>query len=43
MIKNTMDRTDARILKRLPGVASMQSGFVLRSVREGGAYPVDVN
>ncbi len=29
-------------LSRLPGVASMQSGFVLRSIREGGAYPVDV-
>ena len=37
------ERIHRNRLSRLPGVASMQSGFVLRSVREGGAYPVDVN
>lgn len=36
------ERIHRNRLSRLPGVASMQSGFVLRSVREGGAYPVDV-
>ncbi|MDF1721225.1 MAG: Lrp/AsnC family transcriptional regulator [Minwuia sp.] len=36
------ERIHRNRLSRLPGVASMQSGFVLRSIREGGAYPVDV-
>ncbi len=36
------ERIHRNRLSRLPGVASLQSGFVLRSIREGGAYPVDV-
>jgi len=36
------ERIHRNRLSRLPGVASMQSGFVLRSIREGGALPVDV-
>ncbi len=36
------ERIHRNRLSRLPGVSSMRSGFVLRSVREGGAYPVDV-